>query len=101
MGAGGDQLAIDDCGLDRQRENRRGDRREPPREVAAVSAQDSRAGARLVKLHPPPVEFDLVLPCIAGRRRGSKLGQGGRDELNARHSTDIGVGDLGGQGMLG
>jgi len=38
-----------------------------------------------VKLHPPSLEFQLVLPVLAGRRGGSELGESGENELNIRH----------------
>jgi hypothetical protein len=87
--AGGNQLAVNDARFYRKPKNGRGDAREAAGKVAAIATEDRGGDARFVQLHPVAVEFQLIQPSLARRRRCSQLGKGWTNEGDARQLRSL------------
>jgi hypothetical protein len=74
-------LTIEDRGPDRQFAEHANEPREAPAESRPVAAVEFYSLPNLVDLDPKAVEFDLILPFVAGRHRFGVLKMTGLDEL--------------------
>ena len=63
-----DQFTIDDARSCREPQDRRGDPWEAACEIAAIAAENARAGAGFMQLHSIAVEFEHELPALASGR---------------------------------